>query len=508
MHKQASARQTVRAVLLIAFFAASTSALVAQVSLPAPYVDPFAPSTASSTETGKRPSPVLTFGTEGGYVTGGEADYWNGPTGRVYIGLDYASKYFDLVADLSMYDNKKYGATPANFPGGRLGNLYFLMDNGGVRTHFGPLSFSAGRFQQYDVIDSPYSLFVNSNGNSALGMRLDYEDDFFFYETRWIELNDRSDVTSPSFFQDDFPDRGANLKIFGFKLAPGMRFGFQDAATYTGRSFDTDYFFNPIPGYFIQYVKTVSGSPWATGGYENEIVGMFWDWKRDDGLSLNAQLLIDDFSVFGLGGTPNNPWKLAWTVGGRKKTDYGTFGFYQAGATKYVFQTVDHKGNAYPYSYTYYPDTQFNWDSAAYPISIEDNSLGYKYGEDNLAFLVDWSKTVSGCDLYVSLELLLAGTNSPNDPWDGFSSYPGGTELLDNESIEKRILGTVSGSWRTGPWRLYGSLTGGVAIDPLGLGAAPNFTPTTQDSIYLSQAGNVQPILRLTVGASYSWIMR
>jgi hypothetical protein len=199
MHKQASARQTVRAVLLIAFFAASTSALVAQVSLPAPYVDPFAPSTASSTETGKRPSPVLTFGTEGGYVTGGEADYWNGPTGRVYIGLDYASKYFDLVADLSMYDNKKYGATPANFPGGRLGNLYFLMDNGGVRTHFGPLSFSAGRFQQYDVIDSPYSLFVNSNGNSALGMRLDYEDDFFFYETRWIELNDRSDVTSPSF---------------------------------------------------------------------------------------------------------------------------------------------------------------------------------------------------------------------------------------------------------------------------------------------------------------------
>jgi hypothetical protein len=255
-------------------------------------------------------------------------------------------------------------------------------------------------------------------------------------------------------------------------------------------------------------VKTVSGSPWATGGYENEIVGMFWDWKRDDGLSLNAQLLIDDFSVFGLGGTPNNPWKLAWTVGGRKKTDYGTFGFYQAGATKYVFQTVDHEANAYPYSYTYYPDTQFNWDSAAYPISIEDNSLGYKYGEDNLAFLVDWSKTVSGCDLYVSLELLLAGTNSPNDPWDGFSSYPGGTELLDNESIEKRILGTVSGSWRTGPWRLYGSLTGGVAIDPLGLGAAPNFTPTTQDSIYLSQAGNVQPILRLTVGASYSWIMR
>ncbi|MGA2545190.1 MAG: hypothetical protein ABSF43_01475 [Rectinemataceae bacterium] len=506
MCNQSRVRQAVRASLLVAVLVASGGVLVAQVSLPAPYVDPFAVFTTPSTEGEKRPSPVLTLGTEGGYVSGGEADYWNGPTGRAYIGFDYATKYFDLLADLSVYDNTKYGATSANVSGGRLGHLYFLMDNGGARTHLGPLSFSAGRFQQYDVIDSPYSLFVNSNGNSALGMRLDYEDDFFFFETRWTELNSRSDVTTLS-FPIGFPDRGANLKIFGFKIAPGMRFGFQDAAVYTGRSFDAEYFFNPIPGYFIQYGKSVSGSPWATGGYENEIVGMFWDWKRDDGLSLNAQLLIDDFSVFGLGGTPNNPWKLAWTMGGRKKTDYGTFGFYQAGATKYTFQTVAHEANGYPYSYTYYPDTVFNWDGQYYSISIEDNSLGYKYGEDNLAFMVDWSKRISGCDLYASLELLLAGTNSPNDAWDGLLSYPGGTEILDNETIEKRILGTVSASWRTGPWRIYGSLTGGVAIDPLALEAAPNYG-STSDSIYVPQAGNVQLIMRLTIGASYSWTMR
>jgi hypothetical protein len=445
--------------------------------------------------------PTLTLGAEGGYVTGGDADYWNGPTGRGYIGFDYATKYFDLLADLSMYDNKKYGATTGNVPGGRLGDLYFLMDNGGLVTHVGPLSLSAGRFEQRDVIDSPYSLFVNSNGNSALSMKLAYEDDFFFYDTRWIELNSRSDVTSP-LFTTSFPDRGANLKTYGFKIAPGMRLGFQDAAVYSGRSFDADYFLNPIPGYFIQYVKAVSGSPWSTGGNENEIVGMFWDWKRDDGLSFNAQLLIDDFSVFGLGGTPNNPWKLAWNLGGRMRTDYGIFGFYQAGATKYTFQATE--GSAYPYSYTYYPDTAFLWNATDYPISIEDNSLGYKYGEDNLAFLVDWSKTVSDFDLYASLELLLAGANSPNDPWDGFSSYPGGTELLTDATIEKRILGTVSASWPTGDWRLYGKLTGGVSIDPLALGAAPN----SPAEIYLAQAGSVQPILYLTIGASYSWKMR
>lgn len=453
----------------------------------------------------KQPRPTLTLGAEGGYVTGGEADYWNGPTARAYIGFDYASKYFDLLSDLSMYDNKKYGPTVASIPGGHLGDTYFIMDNGGLVTHVGPVKFAAGRFRQYDVIDSPYSLFVNSNGNSALLMKFDYEDDFFFYETRWIELNSNSDASTPS-FPNGFPDRGANLKTFGFKIAPGMRFGFQDAGIYTGRSFDAEYFLNPIPAYFLQYVKTVAGSPWSTGGFEKENVGMFWDWKRDDGLSFNAQLFVSDFSVFGLGDTPDNPWKLAWTFGGRKVTKYGTFGFYQAGATKYAFETVN---NGYPCSYTYYPDSRFNDGTTYYPISIEDNAVGYKYGENNLAFLADWTKPVAGCDLYASLELLLAGTNSSNDAWNGLSYYPGGTELLNDATIEKRILATVSASWRTGSWRVYGSITGGVAIDPLGSVAAPNYSAPVGSGggsyIYMAQAGTAQPILQLTIGASHTW---
>lgn len=485
--------------------ASSTSAggaSAAASSAAAPSDTAAAPSaSASSASPAPQRRPKLTLGAEGGYVQGGEADYWNGPTGRAYINLDYEAKYFYLVAALSMYDNKKYGPTVANISGGHLGNAYFLMDEGGIGTHVGPFDFSAGRFKQYDVIASPYSLFVNSDGNSALGMKLDYEDDVFFYETRWIELNSSSAVSTPS-FPTGFPDRGANLKVYGFKIAPGMRFGFQDADTYTGRSFDPDYFFNPIPGYFIQYVKTVDGTPWYTGGYENSIVGMFWDWKRDDGLSFNAQVLIDDFSVFGLGGTPNNPWKLAWTFGGRMKTKYGTFGLYQAGATRYTFQAT--KGNAYPYSYTYYPDTRFPWGSDYYAISIEDNSLGYKYGEDNLALLVDWTKPVSGCDLYASLEFLLAGTNSPTDPWNGQSYYPGGTELLDDATIEKRVLATVSASWPAGRWRVYGSVSGGFAVDPLALVAAPN-AGTTGDYLYAAQTGQVQALMQLTIGAAYTW---
>jgi len=482
---------------LAAFLACGIAAGAQATAAASPEV-PAAPTAAAASAGPSRPT--LTAGAEAGYITGGEADYWNGPTGRTYLGLDYTTKYFDLIADLSMYDNDKYAPTTASVPGGHLGHMYFLMDNGGVVAHAGPLRFAAGRFQQYDVIKSPYSLFVNSDGNSAFSMKLDYEDDVFFYESRWIELNSRSDV-STSTYPTGFPDRGANLKVFGFKLAPGMRFGFQDAGVYTGRSFDAEYFLNPIPQYFIQYVKTVGGSPWSTGGNENEIVGMFWDWKRDDGISLNAQLLIDDFSVFGLGGTPDNPWKLAWTFGGRMKTKYGTFGLFQAGATKYTFESV---GNDYPYSYTYYPDSRFNNGSNYYAISIADNAIGYRNGENNLALLADWSKSVAGCDLYASLEFLLAGTNGSNDPWLGQSYYPGGTELLDDPTVEKRVLATVSASWPTGRWRFYGSVAGGFAVDPLASVAAPNNLPTGS-YIYVAQAGQVQPLMQLTIGAAYTW---
>jgi hypothetical protein len=493
--------------------------LAAQVSSPADA----APAQAG----GALVSPVLTIGTEAGYYT--NDTYYDGPVVRPFISIGLDSKYVDLIGALSLYDDKKYMPFQADLPGGKIANLHFFMDEGGAKLHFGPLSLDAGRFKHYDVIDSPYSLFINSNGNSAFLMNIRYEDDFFFYESRWLELNYRSylDPTlatgNGAAFPSGYPDRGANIKTYGFKIGQGMRFGFQDAAIYTGRSFDAEYFLSPIPQYFIQYAKTNGGTPWSTGGNENDIVGIFCDWARVDGYSFNAQLLIDDFSVHGLSPStlPNNPWKLAWTFGGRKETDYGSFGFYHAGATKYTFEPITmNKASQLEencYGYAYYPDTRFDdsYDfdfSNPQPIQIEDNSIGYKYGENNLAFQADWKyERKNDYKLCAALEYVIAGSNGSDNPWQDLAAHPEGTKLLNDSVLENRIVAKFAGTKSLGNWDFSAKLIAGVRINAMELVApdASTDSPYTLDLyIWKPQKGNTVPVVDFMLGAKYAWRMR
>ena len=148
---------------------------------------------------------------------------------------------------------------------------------------------------------------------------------------------------------------------------------------------------------------------------------------RDDGLSLNAQILIADINIHMLGSQfYNNPWKLAWTVGGRKETSLGSFGFYHGGALRYTFEPITTaSASELPmtaYGYTYYPDTRFdasNDESGDYEsLAIEDNSIGYKYGENNIAFQFDWKKHAERLRFVCgTFEYRLSGTNSPSTPW-------------------------------------------------------------------------------------------
>ncbi len=471
---------------------------------------------------------VLNLGMAGGYRLGEEDSYANGPVVRPSIGFDYSSEYFELFADLAVESSKKYGPAKANVPGGNFANLWFDMVRGGLRTHLGPFMLEAGRFPHYDVIDSPYSLFENSKGNSSLLLTLRYEGDFFFFQSRWLSLNYMGGMATPAWSTangqatDGFPDRGANIRVYGFKLGDQMRFGFQDAAVYTGRNFDLEYFLNPIPAYFVQYAKTNLGRPWATGWNEKYNVGMFWDWTRPDGLSLNAQLMVADFNVKAIApSTTSNPWKLAWTLGGRKETSIGSFGLYNAGATRYIYEPIT-MGSAkemhvVAYGYTYYPDTRFDWSNQGngdyQAIAIEDNAIGYKYGENNLAFQGDWMDRLFGLDLYAGLELRIAGSNSPANPWGNLASHPYGTKMLNESVLEKRILATFSVGKQIGDWRLSGTVTGGVALDALGLAApAPSSDPdplwTQPLWIYRPQEGVNKLILKLMFAATYSWKIR
>jgi hypothetical protein len=192
--------------------------------------------------------------------------------------LDFASKHFSLIADLSMSNDQKFAPARVMIPKGNIG-YYFLMNEGGLRFNLWNFSLEAGRFRLYDIVDSPYSLFINSLGHSSNTLNLKYEGPRFIYETRWLELNSRNSVSSPAWneyhqrleagaanlpvnsgfdpstaappYNLGFPDRGANYKIYAVKVRD-WRLGFLDAAVYTGRSFDLEYFLNPIPQYFIQ----------------------------------------------------------------------------------------------------------------------------------------------------------------------------------------------------------------------------------------------------------------
>jgi hypothetical protein len=79
-----------------------------------------------------------------------------------------------------------------------------------------------------------------------------------------------------------------------------------------------------------------------------------------------------------------------FSLGARDETAIGSFGFYIAGATEYTFEGTDMPSTAVQsqtaYSYTYYPDVEFNhnWITPTpeyAPISIEDNLEGERGGD-------------------------------------------------------------------------------------------------------------------------------
>ncbi len=252
----------------------------------------------------------------------------------------------------------------------------------------------------------------------------------FTYESRWIRLNSNAlqpiragDLTSA------YPDRGANYKVFAVELGH-WRFGLQDTAVYYGREFDAEYFLSPIPSILTQMVTKRDSTPWQEDANDNSILGLFAEWRPPWGY-LYAQWLVDDISLnflipWFLRDTFGNPTvanKWAWSVGGHWDLPFGRLGFYHAGATKYTFAaTEDDK----PYGYTYYPAVEYSLDDTMTDFEAvldpQDNYLGYKYGENNLAFRLELSHLphpVLGADFQAALEYVLSGSKSPANPWHG-----------------------------------------------------------------------------------------
>ena len=435
---------------------------------------------------------------------------------------DYTAGPINVIGDIVFLNDQKYAPAAVMIPTGSLGGFYFMLVEGGLSYKKDAFQFHAGRFRNYDEIDSPYTLFLNSNGISANTLKLRMESKRFIYQTQWIGLNWDNVVSSPAWdeyarrkeagagwltasdpsrgidnLDYGFPDRGTNYKIYALKFDE-WRLGFLDAATYSHRYFDLEYLLSPIPMYFTQYFRTTSGRPWATEQNDNCLMGLFWDMKKTN-WDTYVQVLVDDFSLgflrFLYDGFSRNPWKAAWALGGRIQTSIGRFGFHHGGALKYTFEPIGtadegrYKDDsaATAYGYAYYPETRYYDGNDVVSLMIEDMMVGYKYGENNLAFQVDYQNTFKGFLVNAELELVLAGNNSPANPWQDYDTracmYADGrygSQLFNDGQIEKRLELRLNVSRQIGPFRAFAAMAIGGRFNKLVL-SPPNPDPNSAD---------------------------
>ncbi|SHE28859.1 hypothetical protein SAMN02745164_00144 [Marinitoga hydrogenitolerans DSM 16785] len=340
--------------------------------------------------------------------------------------VTHTFKGFNFLAELNAYNDDKYnlsGLENAFYEG-----YYFYMKNGGVSIDFDNYKLRFGRLQHYDIVDSPYSLYISSKGLSSVIIDFNYEDESFFYETRYIELNRQSQL--------GYKDRGANFKTYGLKIG-NFRFAYEESAVYVNTAFDIEYFLNVIPNFFVQYVNISSGKPWYHGYNANSIMGFMLDYK-DEGHYYYAQILVDDINANRILNPDayQNPDKVAWSVGGKINMKYGAFGLYNAGATKYTFQPSGDGTNRY-YGYTYYPNVDINDKT----IPNEENYIGYYNGENNIAFMTTYENNIKNTNIRGSFEYVISGSKSPANPWGEYATWTEGgqgTHFLDDEILEHK----------------------------------------------------------------------
>lgn len=373
-----------------------------------------------------------------------------------------------VVGEMTFQNDEKYEVAEADFWLG----FNATLDQGGAEIDLDRFSLRAGRFRHGDFVDSPYSLFVSSRPLSALLVDLSLETDRLFYTTRWLDLNRDSQL--------GYPDRGANIRTYGLRF-DALRVGFHDALVYAGRRFDFEYLVSPVPGFFLQYVKVSSGAPWSETGNDNSLLGFFADYDANP-IYGYGQILIDDinFNALVYPDRPQNPSKIAWSLGGRYDLAFGTLGFHHAGATKYTFQSF---GGGEPgastderYGYTYYPGVEYTVDGTARAIAPEENYIGYLHGENNLAFMTDFTTTIEPVDLLASLELTVSGAKSPGNPWHEFNAWPEGgqgTKFLDGDRLESRVTLRGRATMPIGSWSVHADLSVGYVANELELTSVP-----------------------------------
>jgi len=491
---------------------------------------------------GAQDQPPLPYNVELTTALSGTYDLQYRFSNAEHLGVALTSENLDLHMLLEMNNDRRFGSDTIYLSTGNdLGN-YFLVDRGDVVLKGLGMALQAGRFQPVDEVASPYSLVLNPNALAQTGMKFSYKVGPFTYSSEWIQLNYQSnfgstDNTPPAWQYTwdpvnkvwirngtGFPDRGADIHNFVYQSGP-WRVGIQDQSIYSGRNFDSEYFFSPIPQYFTEYFRSIGGRPWtASNQLDKYMMGFFTDWKEAD-RDAYFQFQMGDFNLHFLNANlfPNNPAKFAWSLGGHLTNDWGRWGFFHAGATKYMYESMTVSAGSETVrdvANFYYPDLVYNLNGTFVPVDLQTNQIGYTNGENNIAFQVGWDRNFSDDRLHLasSLEFILAGANSPGNPWQGQYVIPVsslGTQLLNDPVLSKTVKTDFRADYVWESWTFSAHLTLGEVFSVLQLQNPLGFTSTTNPPTSLSTLTSLiqvwtpsdqnQGILTFVLGVKYSF---
>ena len=348
-----------------------------------------------------------------------------------------------------------------------LGHWYELNE-GVIYFALGPLYFHGGLNVNRDIVETPYSLFFSSNDTSVLNAAFGYQGEVFGVKSQWLGLNGPTSVVSPL-------ERGANYREYTVTIDP-VRFGFQEWIVYFEEFINPIYFLVPIPVTVTEIFLGATLNPARTSPDSNTMFGIFFEYDQDPLYTL-LQLQVDDLTF-------SDVLKVGWSTGVRYRSEIGTFGFYHAGATKHTYASAkyDDPDNQRSYrAFTYYPVNSYSSSESRRTLWYFDNYIGYKYGENNLAFMVDYTNRFAIVNLRAALEYVVSGAKSPLNPWHGEDHSQQNTALLDDGVLAHTIsvaLGVGVDVFEDITVLFEGAI--GVAINELRLDTSSNiFAPVS-----------------------------
>ncbi len=417
--------------------------------------------------------------------------------------LAFDWEWFFAQASASFTNESSYD--PLSLPPG---DVVILPGQIFAAVYAGPFTFELGRISAVSNLETPYSLFISSEGLTSEGANFVYDGDFFFFSTRWMLLNFNSDMAYPSGIDDSNPDnvlwrdRGANHKTWGIWI-DDFRFGIQDAGVYLDRPLDPVYLLSPLPYALTQLIMSGAGDAWSDQN-NNSLTGVFCEYLPEDGeWYAYGQLLADDLDlgfIPGLDG--DNQTKLAWSTGISWDSPVGKFGFYHAGAMKYTFEAVFADSNSYslgPSGYTYYPAVGIPYDGDTVELWYTDNYIGYKYGENNLAFNLTYGNIFFEKDpwafsLEAGLEWIINGSKSPANPWHEYTDADQASSdagLLTDPVLEHILELTAHIEKQINSFKLFldielGCVLNGIATEVIAADEPVRYVPQEDNNYFMS----------------------